>query len=106
MFKIKEGNLTKKKKKKITIIELVVWDKKISFQRCYYIFIWKTADTQGGANFDPQGLYGNLSRSPLDNATYQISKLNGLRFVRRRILKFFLSVAMVTRVLHEIQLFE
>ena len=28
MFKIKGGNLTKKKKKKIIVIELVVWDQR------------------------------------------------------------------------------
>ena len=51
MLKINGAYLTKKKNT-IIVLGLVVCDKKI-FQRCYSIFISKTADPWGGPNFNP-----------------------------------------------------
>ena len=59
MFNIKGSNLTKKMKKKIIVLGFVVWNKKI-FQRCYHTSIRKTADSQGGANFDPRDIIWSI----------------------------------------------
>ena len=73
----------------------------------YYIHIWKTNEPPGRGQYWPQGHnLNNLGRALSDDVACQIYKPSALRFRRRRFLKFFLSVAMATRVLHGMEFFE
>ena len=64
----------------------------------------KSGDPRGGGQSLSWCRYSNkLGRGPLEDATYQISKLYAFWFLTRRFFKFsFVLVAMPTRVLNGI----
>ena len=77
------------------------------FWRWDSLFLCSNFWPAGWVKSSPQEHHMNrLGRGPLEDATLQISKFQPLRFGTRRFLKFFLSVAMATRVLHRIHIFE
>ena len=59
------------------------------------LFQCSTYDPQGGASFDPRGIFMNkLGRDPQGDATYQISNLYTIQFQRKKNLKIGFFVPM------------